>query len=84
MVYVALFLAVQGGVLVAFTSSIPPGVRGQIEDQLNASARVFKRIMSEREAQLGVSAQLLARDYGFRDAIATADEPTIRSALRNQ
>lgn len=82
--YAFLFLAVQSGVLIAFRSSIPPGVRGQIEDQLSASARVFERIMSERAAQQAVSAQLLARDYGFRDAIATADGPTIRSALRNQ
>ena len=70
--------------LVAFTSSIPPGVRDQVEDQLAASARVCARVMAERATQLTVSAQLLARDYGFRDAIATADGPTIRSALRNQ
>ena len=84
MVYLALFLAVQSGVLLAFRSSIPPKVRGQIEDQLGASARVFERIMSERGARLAVSAQLLARDYGFRDAVATQDRPTIRSALQNQ
>lgn len=84
MVYLALFLAVQGGVLLAFRSAIPPKVRGQIEDQLSASARVFDRIMSERGARLAASAQLLARDFGFRDAVATQDLPTIRSALLNQ
>lgn len=84
MVYLALFLAVQSGVLLAFRSSIPPKVRGQITDQLGASARVFERIMSERGARLAVSAQLLARDFGFRDAVATQDRPTIRSALQNQ
>lgn len=63
---------------------MPPGVRDQVEDQLAASARVCERVMAERVAQLAVSAQLLARDYGFRDAVATADGPTIRSALGNQ
>ena len=83
-VYLGLFLAVQGVVLGVFGSSVPGRVRGEIEGQLAASARVCERIIDGRVQQLASGAQLLARDFGFRDAVASADGPTVLSALRNQ
>ncbi len=84
LVYLALFLAVQGVVLIALNSTVPSNVRGQIERQLSASARVFERIIGERLDQLSTSAHLLSQDFGFREAVASQDEPTVLSVLKNQ
>ncbi len=55
----------------------------QVDDELTASSTVFDRLWEQRTAQLGGAAQLLARDFGFRAAVATGDGATIRSALLN-
>jgi predicted signal transduction protein with EAL and GGDEF domain len=83
-VYLALFLAVQGAVLVVFNLSVPGRVRTEVDQQLAASARVCERIIEGRIDRLGAGAQLLAQDFGFRDAVASGDRPTVLSALRNQ
>lgn len=83
LVYLALFIAVQGIIILAFYTSVTRNVGEQVQDQLSASARVFERIIDERITDLGGRAQDLARDFGFRQAIGTEDAPTIRSALRN-
>ncbi|TNE63103.1 MAG: EAL domain-containing protein [Alphaproteobacteria bacterium] len=83
LVYLALFLTVQGVVLLAFNGSIPQNVQGQIQNQLSASARVLERILAGRVEQLAASTQLLAQDFGIRGAVATGDRPTVVSALKN-
>ena len=82
-VYLALFLAVQGVVVLFFYNSVDRNVTAQVQGQLDASARVFERIINEQIDDLGGRAQDLARDFGFKQAIATADGPTIQSAFRN-
>ena len=44
---------------------------------------VYGQIWASQSAQLRQGASVLAQDYGFREAIATNDEPTVRSALDN-
>ena len=56
---------------------------GQVEGELTASGTVFDRLWEQRSAQLGGAAGLLARDFGFRAAVATGDRQTIESALDN-
>ncbi|MBL4839091.1 MAG: hypothetical protein JKY34_16120 [Kordiimonadaceae bacterium] len=82
-VYLALFLAVQGIIVLFFYNSVTKNVREQVQGQLGASARVFERIINERVVDLGGRAQDLSRDFGFKQAIATGDAPTINSALQN-
>ncbi|HEX4695963.1 putative bifunctional diguanylate cyclase/phosphodiesterase [Sphingomonas sp.] len=55
----------------------------QVERELAATGTVSDRLWSQRAAQLGGAAGLLARDFGFRAAVATGDKPTIVSALDN-
>ncbi|MES2988291.1 MAG: EAL domain-containing protein [Pseudomonadota bacterium] len=55
----------------------------QVQGELVASGTVFDRLWAQRTAQLGGAAGLLARDFGFRAAIATGDKQTIQSALDN-
>lgn len=83
-VYLALFLAVMGIILFAFYRSVTSNVQDQVRGQLSASARTFERIVDDRVRTLGESAARLAQDYGFREAVATEDAPTVLSALRNQ
>ncbi|WP_135210418.1 putative bifunctional diguanylate cyclase/phosphodiesterase [Vitreimonas flagellata] len=54
-----------------------------VRDELQANAAVFDRLWDLRARQLGDSADILARDFGFREAVATRDAPTIHSALEN-
>ncbi len=82
-VYLALFLVVQGIIILAFYTSVTRNVGEQVQDQLSASARVFERIIDERISDLGGRAQDLASDFGFRQAVGTGDVATISSALRN-
>ncbi|WP_269531767.1 EAL domain-containing protein [Chitinimonas sp. BJYL2] len=50
---------------------------------LETGERVFRRLLDQRGEQLTVGAQVLARDFGLRDAIATRDNETLLSALDN-
>ena len=52
-------------------------------EELETSANVFKRLWAFRTKSLVDSADILARDFGFREAVATGDEATITSALTN-
>lgn len=54
-----------------------------VRAELQTSGVVFDRIWELRSGQLRDGASLLARDFGFRDAVASGDEATIRSALDN-
>ncbi len=81
--YMGLFgfalLLVAGAVLTVVTGSAHKVVR----DELSASGAVYGQIWTARSNQLRQGASVLAQDYGFREAVATADEATIRSALDN-
>ncbi len=51
--------------------------------ELQAGGELFSRIMQKNVAQLALSVKVLTEDFGFKDAVATNDENTIRSALAN-
>lgn len=75
---VALF-AVASTVYFAVTENASRMVRRELQ----ANGAVFDRVWTMRERQLSDSADILARDFGFRDAVASMDAPTIGSALDN-
>src|SRR5690606_39124237 len=53
------------------------------QEELRVGERVFKRLMTQNQAQLTQAATVLAADFGFREAIASRDIDTIVSALNN-
>ena len=55
----------------------------QARDDLTVAARVFQSLLEARQEQLLDNAELLANDFGFKDAVTSEDTPTIASALRN-
>ena len=55
----------------------------EVESQLQSSGAVYDRLWQQRSHELQNAAQLLARDFGFRAAVATGDRATMQSALTN-
>lgn len=52
-----------------------------IAAEMTSGAKVFDRVATMRYAQLSDASRVLAADFGFREAAASADAPTIASAL---
>ena len=74
-VIAVLYFAVQAATQVA--------VRSQANEQLEVGSRVFQQLLEVRGTQLQGAVQVLAGDFGFKDAVASGDEATLRSALAN-
>jgi len=55
----------------------------QSYDQLDTGARVFRQVLDSHCRRLNDAVRVLAADFGFRDAVASGDVPTLRSALAN-
>ncbi|WP_404369749.1 putative bifunctional diguanylate cyclase/phosphodiesterase [Sphingomonas sp. MMS24-J45] len=62
---------------------IMKNARDTVRAELSTSGSVYDRIWALRAQSLGDSASVLARDFGFRSAVASGDRPTIESALAN-
>ena len=83
LLYAALFAAVLGLVVSLAAGGLARFAEASAARDLAANARVFDEILAARAGQMGDSADVLARDFGFREAVATGDTPTIASALTN-
>ncbi|XKV49971.1 EAL domain-containing protein [Pseudomonas sp. nanlin1] len=82
-VLVLLLLVVILALTVAVKFATGDAVRAQASEQLQVGARVFERLLDFRGKRLRDGVQLLSADFGFRDAVASGDSETIRSALLN-
>ncbi|KPC32786.1 HAMP domain/GGDEF domain/EAL domain-containing protein [Pseudomonas syringae pv. cilantro] len=82
-VLIALLLIVVGAVFLAVKFATGDAVRTQAQAQLEVGSRVFERLIDLRGKRLRDGVQLLAADFGFRDAVASSDASTIRSVLLN-
>ena len=58
-------------------------VHRALEQRLLLGEQVWLRLLSQRATTLNQGAALLAADYGFREAVASKDLDTLRSALDN-
>ena len=81
--FALLFAAAMLCVSAALSTVIAGAASRQVESQLQSSGAVYDRLWQQREHELQSAADLLARDFGFRAAVATADTPTMQSALYN-
>lgn len=82
-VLIVLLLVVIGAVFVAVKVATGDAVQRQAREQLEVGTRVFEGLLDIRGKRLSDAVQLLAADFGFRDAVASADASTIRSVLLN-
>ena len=55
----------------------------QARQLLQVATKVFRQTLQVRSNQLTDSVRLLAADFGFRQAVATAEADTINSVLEN-
>ncbi|WP_298289635.1 EAL domain-containing protein [Novosphingobium sp.] len=83
LLYVALLTLVMGTTIVVASSGISLFARETAERDLAANARVFDKIIDTRQNQMDDAGEVLARDFGFREAFAIGDAPTLASALQS-
>src|SRR5437762_213691 len=81
--FALLFAVAMLGVSAALSTFIAGSASREVEGQLQSSGAVYDRLWSQRSRELQNAAQLLARDFGFRSAVAGGDQATMQSALGN-
>lgn len=81
--YAGLFAAIMLLIAGLALAAMADNARRVVRSELATSSLVFQRVWAQRAGQLETDGILLARDFGFRTAVASHDLPTIRSALEN-
>ncbi|MDX2222284.1 MAG: EAL domain-containing protein [Rhodospirillaceae bacterium] len=81
--FAALFVAVQTIAFVAVRNAILANIAAQSSDQLTQAYRLFTARVEDTAATLTGWSTVLASDFGFRQAVASDDRPTIVSAVSN-
>lgn len=82
--FLSLILAIQFLGFGAIRTSINNNARASVNEQLQVGERIFRNILRQNGSNLAQAASILAADYGFRQAVTSNDEETIRSAVTNQ
>ncbi len=70
-------------ILINVWSSTSKHAQHQLNNDLKVAQNVFEQVLENRENVLYGSASVLTADFGFKQAVATGDRPTINSALFN-
>jgi diguanylate cyclase (GGDEF)-like protein len=83
LVFVGLLVLVMGLVLALVRDSSARIVGSEGRNELAVGAKVFQRLLEQNQRQLETAAGVLSADFAFREAIATQDQPTMRSVIRN-
>ena len=78
-----LLLLVQAAVFSVVRTSIEQSAQRQVTQELQVGERVWRRLLDQNAQTLSQGAALLAADYGFREAVNSQDNDTIRSVLEN-
>src|SRR6478735_4943327 len=81
--YSAMFGLVMLLVAVSLQWAIASNAEQHVRSELASSSKVIDRIWTMHTQELESVARPLALDFGFREAVATDDNATIRSALVN-
>jgi len=71
------------GILVSMWVTTATHAQKQLNRNLTIAQSVLQQVLASREQQLYSSADVLTSDFGFKQAVATQDEGTIRSVLLN-
>ena len=79
--YTTLFAAVLALVVLLAGEGLTRFAEASAARNLAANARVFDELITQRVRQMRDQSDVLARDFGFREAVATEDGATIASAL---
>lgn len=63
--------------------AVRSSIEQQLDDDLQLGARVWGRLHESQQRQLLERVAVLSDDFGFKEAIATQDGPTLRSLLES-
>ncbi len=55
-----------------------------LDNELGSGAQVFQFALAQRTQYLSQATDLVAKDFGFREAVTNTHQPTVESALKNQ
>ena len=83
LVFALLFTVVQASVLVLVHRVGLKIARERNAEELQVGERVFLRLLEQNRQRLLQAADVLSKDFVFRQAVATGDAPTISSVLNN-
>ena len=81
--FIGLLLSVQLVAYFVIGNAIDVNARTAIEEDLRINEKIFTRLIEQNAQKLIQGANLLAKDFGFRDAIGSHDTETIISSLQN-
>ena len=81
--YAALFGLVLVGVCGLTWAGVSAQARSTVQTNLAVAGGNYDQLWRERADRARSGAELLAKDYGFRAALASHDAPTIASAVEN-
>ncbi|TFW34816.1 putative bifunctional diguanylate cyclase/phosphodiesterase [Massilia horti] len=81
--FVGLLVLVMGLVLALVHTSSERIVSSEAKRELALGAKVFQQLLEQNQRQLETAATVLSGDFAFREAIATQDQPTVRSVIGN-
>ncbi len=79
--YAGMFAAIMVAVAIVGQAMITSHAQDTVRGEMMASGQVYDRLWALRAKSLASAAEITARDFGFRTAVATGDAPTIASAL---
>lgn len=79
--YALLFVLIFGSLAAIGMAGIERYAEQTIAKDMGANAAVFDEILAARSRQMRSSAEVLSRDFGFREAVALGDAETVASAL---
>ncbi|MBK4733525.1 putative bifunctional diguanylate cyclase/phosphodiesterase [Noviherbaspirillum pedocola] len=82
-VFVGLLVLVMGLILALVHTSSKGIVSSEARRELAVGTKVFRKLLEQNQRQLETAATVLSADFAFREAIATQDQPTMRSVIRN-
>jgi diguanylate cyclase len=80
---IGLVIVTQTVTLAAVLASTAHNVEGRAAEQLRSGSSFVQQLIRFRGGQLANGVAVLATDFGFREAVASGDVPTILSAARN-
>ncbi|MSO97038.1 MAG: EAL domain-containing protein [Rhodospirillaceae bacterium] len=83
LLFALLFAAVQGVSYLSVQNTVRNNIFDQARDQLTRAYAVFEKNVEDTTTVLAEGSTILAKDFGFRQAVATNDRPTIMSAIDN-
>ncbi|MBS0396756.1 MAG: GGDEF domain-containing protein, partial [Proteobacteria bacterium] len=81
--FLVLLATVLAAALVAVSAANEANAERETGRQLEVGRMVFERALETNRRQLAQAAQVLAADFGFREAVASRDAETVVSALQN-